>query len=49
MFGGMIGYMIGKYSYQTICAERLMQLPSSEIGRVLRERRGKADGELFKG
>lgn len=49
LFGGMFGYMLGKYSYQAICAERLMQLPNSEIGRVLRERRGKSNGELFKG
>jgi len=49
MFGGFFGYLIGKYSYQTICAEKLMQLPNSELGRVLRERRGKASGELFQG
>lgn len=49
MFGGLFGYLIGKYSYQTICAEKLMQLPNSELGRVLRERRGKASGELFQG
>ncbi|KAL5245343.1 hypothetical protein ACI65C_012753 [Semiaphis heraclei] len=49
MFGGMVGYLVGKYSYQTICAEKLMQLPNSELGRVLRERRGKASGEIFQG
>lgn len=45
----MFGYILGKYSYQTICAERLMQLPNSEIGRVLRERRGKLNDERFNG
>jgi len=47
--GGLFGYLIGKYSYQAKCAEKLMQLPNSEIGRVLRERRGKMKGELFEG
>jgi hypothetical protein len=44
-----LGYVIGKYSYQNKCAERLMQIPNSEIGRVLRERRGKAMGENSQG
>ncbi|XP_050055767.1 OCIA domain-containing protein 1 [Aphis gossypii] len=48
-FGSLFGYLIGKYSYQTKCAEKLMQLPNSELGRVLRERSGKASGELFQG
>ena len=47
IFGSLVGYVIGKYSYQTKCAEKLMQLPNSELGRVLRERRGKASGEFF--
>lgn len=47
--GGLLGYIIGKYSYQNICAEKLMQLPNSEIGRVLRERRGKKINESFEG
>ncbi|XP_025418670.1 OCIA domain-containing protein 1 isoform X2 [Sipha flava] len=46
---GLLGYVIGKYSYQNKCAERLMQIPNSEIGRVLRERRGKAMGENSQG
>lgn len=47
--GGIIGFLIGKYSYQTICAEKLMKLPNSEIGRILRERQGKKKGEFFEG
>lgn len=45
----MIGYIIGKYSYQAICAEKLMQMPNSQIGRVLREQRGKLKGGLYDG
>jgi len=44
---GLFGYVIGKYSYQAKCAEKLMQLPNSEIGRVLRERSGKTKSEYF--
>lgn len=46
---GMIGYLIGKYSYQDKCVEKLMQLPNSELGRVLRERKGKTNTELYEG
>jgi len=46
---GLFGYVIGKYSYQAKCAEKLMQLPNSEIGRILRERSGKTKGEFFDG
>jgi len=44
---GLFGYFIGKYSYQTKCAEKLMQLPNSEIGRILRERSGRTKGEYY--
>lgn len=47
--GGIIGYLVGKYSYQTVCAEKLMKIPDSQIGRVLRERRGKLQGGLYEG
>lgn len=47
VFSGLLGYIIGKYSYQNVCAEKLMQLPNSEIGRVLRERRGKIKNEIY--
>lgn len=35
----IIGYFIGKISYQTKCAEKLMQLPNSRVGEILRQRR----------
>ncbi|XP_075990551.1 OCIA domain-containing protein 1-like [Anticarsia gemmatalis] len=39
----MAGYFIGKLSYQQACAEKLMALPGSYIGQLLRERR---DGKI---
>ncbi|CAB0014778.1 unnamed protein product [Nesidiocoris tenuis] len=39
------GYLIGKISYQSICAEKLMALPDSRVGQILRNRRaGITDG-----
>lgn len=35
----IIGYFLGKFSYQQKCAEKLMQLPNSQIGEMLRQRR----------
>ncbi|KAK9882053.1 hypothetical protein WA026_018903 [Henosepilachna vigintioctopunctata] len=35
----ILGYFIGKVSYQTKCAERIMQLPNSPLGEILRQRR----------
>lgn len=35
----IIGYFMGKISYQQKCAEKLMQLPNSPIGEMLRQRR----------
>jgi len=35
----IVGYFIGKFSYQKKCAEKLMQLPNSPIGEMLRQRR----------
>lgn len=35
----VVGYFIGKFSYQNKCAEKLMQLPNSQIGEMLRQRR----------
>ncbi|KAJ3635075.1 hypothetical protein MTP99_008009 [Tenebrio molitor] len=35
----VVGYFLGKFSYQTKCAEKLMQLPNSQIGEILRRRR----------
>uniref|UniRef100_A0A2H1VFX2 SFRICE_001128 n=1 Tax=Spodoptera frugiperda TaxID=7108 RepID=A0A2H1VFX2_SPOFR len=35
----VVGYFIGKMSYQQACAEKLMALPGSYIGQLLRERK----------
>lgn len=35
----VVGYFVGKFSYQSKCAEKLMQLPNSQLGEVLRQRR----------
>ncbi|KAK4873348.1 hypothetical protein RN001_015377 [Aquatica leii] len=35
----VIGYFAGKFSYQRKCAEKLMMLPNSPIGEMLRQRR----------
>lgn len=35
----VIGYFVGKFSYQGKCAEKLMMLPNSPIGEMLRQRR----------
>lgn len=35
----IIGYFMGKFSYQQKCAEKLMHLPNSPIGEMLRQRR----------
>uniref|UniRef100_A0A1B6E3I4 OCIA domain-containing protein n=1 Tax=Clastoptera arizonana TaxID=38151 RepID=A0A1B6E3I4_9HEMI len=35
------GFFLGKLSYQSICVERLMQLPNSELGAMLRKRKNK--------
>ncbi|XP_041987239.1 OCIA domain-containing protein 1 isoform X2 [Aricia agestis] len=35
----IVGYFIGKISYQQACAEKLMALPNSYLGQLLRDRR----------
>lgn len=35
----IVGYFLGKVSYQRKCAEKLMALPGSYIGQILREKR----------
>ncbi|CAG9782185.1 unnamed protein product [Diatraea saccharalis] len=39
----IVGYFVGKISYQQACAEKLMALPGSYIGQLLRDRR---DGKV---
>ncbi|NP_001103822.1 ociad protein isoform 2 [Bombyx mori] len=41
----VVGYFLGKLSYQQACAEKLMALPGSYIGQILRDRKnGKIGG-----
>ncbi|KOB73044.1 OCIA domain containing protein 2, partial [Operophtera brumata] len=41
----IVGYFLGKLSYQQACADKLMALPGSYIGQLLRDRRdGKSAG-----
>ncbi|KAG5893299.1 hypothetical protein JTB14_023509 [Gonioctena quinquepunctata] len=37
--GVIFGYFLGKFSYQSKCAEKLMQLPNSQLGEILRQKR----------
>ncbi|XP_053961974.1 OCIA domain-containing protein 1 [Anastrepha ludens] len=39
MVGVIIGYFVGKFSYQQKCAEKLMRLPNSRLGELLKQRR----------
>lgn len=44
--GVVVGYFAGKFSYQGKCAEKIMRLPNSPLGEMLRKRRhgGSTDG-----
>ncbi|XP_013776987.1 OCIA domain-containing protein 1-like [Limulus polyphemus] len=37
---GFTGWVVGKISYQSHCEEKLMQLPNSQIGEMLRKKKG---------
>ena len=37
--GVVLGYFAGKFSYQTKCAEKIMRIPNSQLGEMLRRRR----------
>ncbi|BFG04607.1 OCIA domain-containing protein 1 [Drosophila madeirensis] len=39
VMGVIMGYFVGKVSYQQKCAEKIMRLPNSRLGEVLRQRR----------
>lgn len=43
----VVGYFTGKLSYQNVCAEKLMQLPDSKFGQLLKERRQAAKRGAF--
>ncbi|KAL5276345.1 Ociad1 family protein [Megaselia abdita] len=38
VLGVIVGYFAGKFSYQQKCAEKIMRLPNSRLGEVLRQR-----------
>ncbi|GLH04353.1 OCIA domain-containing protein 1 [Gryllus bimaculatus] len=44
LIAATIGYFVGKFSYQSKCAEKLMQLPNSPIGEMLRQRKRQLGG-----
>lgn len=35
----ILGYFIGKFSYQSKCAEKIMQIPDSKLAAILRQRK----------
>jgi len=37
----VLGYFLGKFSYQSVCAEKLMALPNSQLGELLRKQKGR--------
>ncbi|CAN8032798.1 unnamed protein product [Ixodes persulcatus] len=37
---GFAGWLVGKFSYQSTCEQKLMQLPGSVIGDAIRRKRG---------
>lgn len=39
--GVILGYFMGKFSYQQKCAEKIMALPDSRLGELLRQRKNK--------
>lgn len=49
LVGVILGYFIGKFSYQRKCAEKLMQLPNSRVGEMLRMRRSGQINETLDG
>ncbi|KNC29649.1 hypothetical protein FF38_08678 [Lucilia cuprina] len=39
ILGVVLGYFVGKFSYQQKCAEKIMALPDSRLGELLRQRK----------
>jgi len=35
----IFGYFLGKFSYQKKCAEKIMQLPNSQLAQLLRQKK----------
>uniref|UniRef100_A0A1A9WI91 OCIA domain-containing protein n=1 Tax=Glossina brevipalpis TaxID=37001 RepID=A0A1A9WI91_9MUSC len=42
MVGVVLGYFVGKFSYQQKCAEKIMRLPNSRLGELLRQRQNQS-------
>lgn len=42
ILGVVIGYFVGKFSYQQKCAEKIMALPDSRLGEILRQRKNQS-------
>lgn len=38
VIGVIVGYFLGKFSYQQKCAEKIMALPNSRLGEILKQR-----------
>ncbi|XP_013109832.1 OCIA domain-containing protein 1-like [Stomoxys calcitrans] len=48
ILAAMLGYFVGKWSYRQKCAEKLMALPDSKFGEMLRHRKHhKCEGGFF--
>ncbi|XP_075165863.1 OCIA domain-containing protein asrij [Haematobia irritans] len=44
ILGVIVGYFMGKFSYQQKCAEKLMALPNSRLAEILRQRQQQRGG-----
>ncbi|XP_055855213.1 OCIA domain-containing protein 1 [Episyrphus balteatus] len=42
MVGVIVGYFLGKFSYQQKCAEKIMRIPGSKLGEMLRQKKNNA-------
>lgn len=48
LVGVTLGYFVGKFSYQTRCAEKILQLPNSRLADMIRQRRQGSSGGVEK-
>ncbi|XP_073847645.1 OCIA domain-containing protein 1-like [Musca autumnalis] len=44
ILGVIVGYFLGKFSYQQRCAEKIMALPNSRLAEILRQRQSQRGG-----
>ncbi|XP_063239572.1 OCIA domain-containing protein 1 isoform X2 [Bacillus rossius redtenbacheri] len=47
MLGVVVGYFLGKFSYQSKCAEKIMHLPNSPLGEMLRRNKYGGSKEIL--